>query len=264
MRMTPAKRPESRSLQRAARLAWVPAALMPVACGPSPIHVNGVARESSEMRPLRNLPQGAYGQLHVLVRAASEPGEQGEAPECGATPLDGDPDHNNAACVPSDASNAAVRLVRQRLRSYGLGVVRSEKEPYDYEVRVLIVGVAPKRPDPMGAKALAKVTFTRAENGTGAFFASVDAKAAASAFDTVARDCALQDSELASFTASAFQPMTPEFDIVALTSDAVDNIVGCAELARFFLDAKNQFPAPAAAPAPTAAPPPPAAPAAPH
>jgi hypothetical protein len=222
--------------------------------------VNGVAKESSELRALRNLPQGAYGQLHVLVRAGSEAGESGEAPECGATPLEGAPDHNNAACVPSDASNAAVRLVRQRLRSYGLGVVRSEKEPYDYEVRVLVVGVAPKRPDPMGAKALAKVTFTRADGGNGAFFGSIDPKAASSAFDTVARDCALQDSELASFSASAFQPMTPEFDIVALTSDAVDNIVGCAELARFFLDAKNQYPAPAA----PAAPPPAAAPAAPH
>jgi hypothetical protein len=45
--------------------------------------------------------------------------------------------------------------------------------------------------------------------------------------------------------------MTPEFDIVALTSDAVDNVVGCAQLARFFVDAKNRFPktaAPASAP----------------
>jgi hypothetical protein len=45
--------------------------------------------------------------------------------------------------------------------------------------------------------------------------------------------------------------MTPDFDISALTSDAVDNAVGCDELARFFLDAKTRFPPPA--PAPSAA-----------
>jgi hypothetical protein len=209
------------------------------------------------MRPLRNLPQGAFGQLPVLVRAASgEPGQQGEGgTECGATPLEGSEDHNNAACVPSDASNAAIRLVRQRLRSYGMGLVRESREPHDYEVQVLVVGVAPKKPDPMLAKAVAKVTFKRnADAPGGGFFGSIDEKAASDAFDSVARDCALQDSELASFSATAAQPMTPEFDIVALASDAVDNTVGCDQLARFFLDAKTRFPPPAAPPAPAPSP----------
>jgi hypothetical protein len=243
-----------RTTLRAARTAWVPGVLWLSACGPSPIHVNGVMRESSEMRPLRNLPPGAYGQLRVLVRSASEPGQQGEAPECGATPLEGAEDHNNAACVPSDASNAAVKLVRQRLRSYGLTLAREEREPHDYDVQVLVVGVAPKRPDPMAARAVAKVTFKRSDaQGTGGFFAAIDEKAAADAFDVVAKDCALQDSDLADFSAAAAQPMTPDFDIAALTSDAVDNLVGCAELARFFVDVKNHYPhAAVAAPAPAA------------
>jgi hypothetical protein len=213
-------------------------------------------RQSSEMRPLRSLPAGAYAQLHVLVRAAAEAGEQGQQPECGTAPLAGAEDHNNAACVPADAANEAVRLVRQRLRSYGMALVREEREAHDYDVQVVVVGVPPKDPEPSQVKAAAKVTFKRPERVAGGFFAGLDEKAAGDAFDAVARDCALQDSELASFSASAVQPMTPEFDIVALTSDAVDNVVGCAQLARFFVDAKNRFPkaaAPAAAPASTPA-----------
>jgi hypothetical protein len=252
--------PVLRDTLRVARGACVPCALWLLACGPSPIHVNGVMRESSEMRPLRNLPQGAYSQLRVLVRSGSE---SGETPECGSTPLEGSEDHNNAACVPSDASNAAVKLVRQRLRSYGLNLVREAREPHDYDVHVLVVGVAPKKPDPMLARAATRVTFRHVAEAQGSpgggFFATIDEKAAGEAFDAVAKDCALQDSDLADFSASAVQPMNPDFDVVALTSDAVDNLVGCAELARFFLDAKNRFPR--AASAPPAAPAAPAAPA---
>jgi hypothetical protein len=228
----------------------IPLALL--ACGPSPIHVNGVMRQSSEMRPLRSLPAGAYSQLRVLVRAAGEAGEQGQAPECGTAPLAGAEDHNNAACVPADAANEAVRLVRQRLRSYGMTLVREEREPRDYDVQVVVVGVPPKSPEPMLVKAAAKVSFKRPQRPSAGYFAALDDKAAAAAFDEVAKDCALQDSELYDFSASAVQPMTPEFDIVALTSDAVDNVVGCAQLARFFADAKNRF-AKAAAPASTPA-----------
>jgi hypothetical protein len=225
------------------------------ACGPSAIRVNGVIRDSTEMRPLRNLPQGAYHELRVFVRAGSEGTE-----ECGTTPLEGSEDHNNAACVPADATNSAVRLVRQRLRSYGVDVARDGSEPADYEVSVVVVGVAPKKPDPMGAKAVARLTFALHGEGDG-FFRGVDAKAASLAFDTVAKDCALQDAELSTFAASSSQPMTPDFDITVLASDAVDNAVGCDELARFFLDAKKRFPAPAA-PASSVAPSPSAAPAA--
>ncbi len=255
-------------LLRGARMTCVPAALWLTACGPSPIHVNGVMRESTEMRPLRNLPQGAYAQLRVLVSATSEAGEQGAAPECGATPLEGAEDHNNAACVPADAANIAVRLVRQRLRSYGLTLVREAREPHDFDVRVVVVGVAPKKPEPMLVRAAAKVLFKRSGEGgpnapAGGFFGGVDEKAAGDAFEGVAKDCAMQDSELAEFSASAVQPMTPDFDITALTSDAVDNVVGCAELARFFVDAKNRYPraAPPAPASPAPSSPVPAAPA---
>jgi hypothetical protein len=231
-----------------ASAAFVALPLTVLACGPSPIHVNGVMRQSSEMRPLRSFPPGAYTQLRVLVRAGAEAGEQGQAPECGTTPLAGAEDHNNAACVPADAANEAVRLVRQRLRSYGMTLVREDREPHDYDVRVVVVGLPPKEPEPRLVKAAAKVIFKRPEHAAGGFFSGVDEKAAGAEFDSVARDCALQDSALDDFSASAVQPMNPEFDIVALTSDAVDNVVGCAQVARFFVDAKNRFPK-AAAPA---------------
>jgi hypothetical protein len=44
--------------------------------------------------------------------------------------------------------------------------------------------------------------------------------------------------------------MTPEFDLVVLLSDAVDNAIGCDQLARFFVDAKTRYPAVAPPPAP--------------
>jgi hypothetical protein len=45
--------------------------------------------------------------------------------------------------------------------------------------------------------------------------------------------------------------MTPDFDIIALSSDAVDNVLRCEDLAGFFLDARTRYPKPAA-PAPAA------------
>jgi hypothetical protein len=108
----------------------------------------------------------------------------------------------------------------------------------------------------MAAKAFARLTFKRTDDaaGGGGFFGGIDAKAAAAAFDTVVKDCALQDAELSEFSATSTQPMTPEFDINALASDAVDNAVGCDELARFFLDAKTRFPGAATPSTPPAAP----------
>jgi hypothetical protein len=215
-----------------------------LSCGPSPIHVNGVIRESPEMRPLRNLPPGAYRELAVFVRAASEAMPQG-ATDCGFAPLEGSADRNNTACVPVDAANDAVRLVRQRMRSYGVNVVREAKEPIDYDVQVLVIGVAPKKPDPSLTRALARLTFTLQPNSTpSGAYAGVDQRAAAVGFSSVVRDCALQDADFSQFSGSAFQPMTPEFDLAVLASDAVDNVIGCDQLARFFLDVRTRYPSP--------------------
>jgi len=214
------------------------------ACGHAPIHVQGVVRESTEMRPLRNVSTDAYKQLHVLVRPAADPGAPG-ATDCGVAPVEGTDEseqRNNAVCVPPDATNDAVRLVRQRLRAYGLGVVRDASEAHDFEARVLVTGVAPRKPDPTLARAAAKLTFKL--DPASPFFADLDAKAAATGFDTVAGQCALRDSDLSSFSASATQPMTPDFDIAALVDDVVDDIVGCDQLARFFVEAHKRFPKP--------------------
>jgi hypothetical protein len=79
-------------------------------------------------------------------------------------------------------------------------------------------------------------------------------KAATEAFGAIAKDCALRDAELSSFSASSTEPMTPEFDIVALSSDAVDNALRCDELAMFMRDARTRFPRANAPPAPAPAP----------
>jgi hypothetical protein len=213
-------------------------------CGPAPIHVNGVIREAPEMRPLRNLPLGAYRELAVFVRAVSEAMPQG-ATDCSFTPLEGSADKNNTACVPVDAANDAVRLVRQRMRSYGVNVVREAKEPYDYDVQVLVIGVAPKKADPSLTRARARLTFTlQANSAANGIFAGIDQRAAAVGFGSVVRDCALQDADFTQFSASAFQPMTPEFDLAVLASDAVDNLIGCDQLARFFLEVRTRYPGP--------------------
>jgi hypothetical protein len=206
------------------------------------------------MRPLQNVPADAYRQVRVFVRPASGDGQGTE--QCGYTQLEGtreSEDLKNAACLPSDAPNDAVRIVRQRLRSYGVQVARDGSEPYDYTVEVRVAGVAPKQPDRLAAKALARLTFTlRKDDATNGFFSGIDTAAAAAAFATVARDCSLREAELSAFAVSSTQPMIPEFDMMALAADAVDNVIGCVELARFFRDAHTRFPkqAPPSPPAP--------------
>jgi hypothetical protein len=219
--------------------------LAATACGHTPIRVDGVMRESSEMRPLQNVPTDAYKQLRVVVRPAGGSDPQGAA-ECGHTQLEGtmeSEDLKNTACLPADAPNDAVRIVRQRLRTYGVQVAREGNEPYDYVVEVRVTGVAPKKADPLAAKAAAKLTFTlRDDDAKSGFFGGVDMTAAGGAFASVAKDCALRDADITTFSATSTTPMNPGFDMMALASDAVDNAVGCVELARFFRDVHTRFP----------------------
>jgi len=216
------------------------------ACGQSTIHVVGVMRRSSEMRPLPSVPLGGYQQLRLFVRAA--PGQEAErygSPDCGFTPLEGSDegqDRKNAACVPAEALNAEIGLVRQRLRSYGINVAKDPSEPYDYLVEVEITGEAPRRPDRTLAKAVSKVTFKLNEKATGeTLMASIDRKAASPEFESAASNCGLKNVDLVEFSASSAQPMTPDFDIVALAGDAVDNALRCYGLASFFVDARSKF-----------------------
>jgi hypothetical protein len=226
-------------------------------CGHPTIHVNGVMQQPSEMRPLPSVPLGGYQQLHLFVHAApNQEAERYGSPDCGYAPLEGSDegqDLRNAACVPVEALNTAVRLVRQRLRSYGVTVARDGSEPYDYEVEVSVTGEAPRQPDRALAKALAKVTFKLHADATGnTLLSGIDRKGAAAAFDSVTKDCGLHDADLSSFSSSSRQPMTPDFDIVALTSDVVDDLFRCESLAHFFIDVRNRFPktsAPEPAPA---------------
>lgn len=230
------------------------------ACGASPIHVDGVMSQSSEMRPLQHIPPEAYKQLRVLVELAST-GESVGGRECSYTMLEGSresEDKRNAACIPSDAPNAATSIVRQRLRAYGVQVARDASEPYDYTVEVRVTGAAPRTPDVLGAKAVARLTFRlKDEKATTGFYASIDPAAAGPVFTSVARDCGLKDAELGSFSSVSSQPMNPEFDMMALAADVVDNSVGCEQLARFVHEAPTRFPRPAAPPPPPAAPAPP-------
>jgi hypothetical protein len=253
--------PAASPLTLALRLVALTAVgLAPAACGPSTIRVDGVIRDAPEMRPLQNVPADAYRGLRVVVRPAGGSDTQGAA-ECGHMHLEGtleSEDRNNTACIPADAPNDAVRVVRQRLRTYGLQVAREGSDPYDYVVEVRVTGVAPKEPNPLLAKAAAKLTFTlRGDDTKDGFFQGVDLNAADAAFAGVARDCALRDAELTTFSVTSTQPMIPEFDMMALAGDAVDNAIGCGQLARFFRDVHTNFPK-AAAPAPATPPPPPA------
>jgi hypothetical protein len=211
----------------------------------STIRVDGVMRESPEMRPIQNVPGDAYKKLRVVVKPAPGGDPQGAA-ECGHAPLEGaleSEDKQNTACLPPDAPNDAVRIVRQRLRAYGAVVAREGGEPYDYLVEVRVQGVAPRQADRLQAKAAAKVTFTlRPDGATNGFFVGVDMAAAGAAFTGVARDCALRDSELTTFAGGATTPMIPEFDMMVLASDAVDSAIGCGQLARFFRDVHTRFP----------------------
>jgi hypothetical protein len=239
--------------------SFVSLALSTAGCGHSAIRVDGVMRESSEMRPLQNVPGDAYRQVKVFVRPGSDDARGGE--RCGYTQVDGtleSEDLKNAACVPADAQNDAVRIVRQRLRSYGVQVVRDGSEVYDYAVDVRVTGVAPRQPDRLAAKAVARLTFSlRKDDASNGFLSGVDVKGAGAAFASAARDCALVDAEMSAFSASSSQPMNPEFDMMALAAGAVDNVVGCDQLARFFRDAHTRFPGAPAPPVPAAVPAPP-------
>jgi hypothetical protein len=247
----------------ARRFLLVCLSLSLAACGRSTIHVNGVMQQSSEMRPIGNVPLGGYQQMRVFVHpAAGQDAAKYGSPDCGVAMLEGTTEGdqlNNVACVPVETLNTAVTLVRQRLRAYGFNVVRERSEPFDYDVAVLVRGEAPRRADPMAAKAFAKITFSANLNAPGdTLLGAIDRKAAATAFDGVTRDCALKGSDLSTFSASTTTPMTPDFDLVTLTSEVVDDALGCSDLARFFAEARTRFPKPAAAPpaAPPASSPP--------
>jgi len=228
-------------------------------CGHSAIRVVGVMRESSEMRPLQNVPGDAYRQLKVFVRTGSDDARGTEL--CGYAQVEGtleSEDLKNAACVPADAQNDAVRIVRQRLRSYGVQVVRDGSEAYDYAVDVRVSGVAPKQPNRLAAKAALRLTFSlRKDDAANGFLSGVDVSAASAAFASAAKDCALLDAEMSAFSVASSQPMNPEFDMLALAAGAVDGSVGCDQLARFFRDAHTRFPRVSA---PSPAPPAPAPP----
>jgi hypothetical protein len=216
------------------------------ACGASTIHVVGVMRRSSEMRPLPSVPLAGYQQLRLFVRAA--PGQEAErfgSPDCGFAPLEGTDegqDRKNAACVPAEGLNAEIGLVRQRLRSYGVAVAKDPSEPYDYLVEVEISGEAPRKPDRTLARAVSKVTFKLNEKASkDTLVGSLDRSAASAEFESVASGCGLKNATFGEFSASSAQPMTPDFDIVALAGDTVDNALRCYELANFFVDARKRF-----------------------
>ena len=237
-------------------LAVASFALSVAGCGHTAIRVDGIMSESAEMRPLQNVPGDAYRQVRVFVRTATDDARGSE--RCGYTQVEGtleSEDLKNAACVPADAQNDAVRIVRQRLRSYGVQVVRDGTEAYDYAVDVRVAGVAPKQPNRLAAKAVARLTFSlRKDDEANGFLSGIDVTAAGAAFTSAAKDCALVDAEMSTFSVSSTQPMNPAFDMMALAAGAVDNAVGCDQLARFFRDAHTRFPKAPAPPAP--APPP--------
>jgi len=216
------------------------------ACAPSTIRVVGVMQQSSEMRPLPSVPVGAYKDLKVFVRAApSQASEYGSA-DCGFAPLEGTSegqDLKNAACVPPDAQNVAIGIIRTRFRSYGVQVVRDTNEPHDYQVDVSVTGEAPRQADRTLAKAAATLVFTLSPDPKpGTLMGSVGFDAARAAFTQVAADCSLKGADMSTFTGWSRQPMTPDFDIQALANDAVDNVLRCDDLARFFMDARTRFP----------------------
>jgi hypothetical protein len=215
-------------------------------CTPSTIRVVGVMQQSSEMRPLPNVTVGAYKDLRVFVHAAPSQDTTVGSADCGFTPLEGTDegqDLKNAACVPSDALNVAIGIVRTRFRSYGIQVVRDKTEPYDYRVDVNVTGEAPKKADRTLARAVATLAFKlNTEVTGGTLMSSLGLDAARAAFVSVANDCSMKGADLSSFTGWSRQPMTPDFDVQALATDVVDNVLRCDDLARFFMDAKTRYP----------------------
>jgi hypothetical protein len=228
-------------------------------CGRSTVRVVGVMQQSSEMRPLPNVPLGGYQQLHLFVRAA--PGQSAAkygSPDCGFAPLEGTEegdDLNNTACVPVEALNTAIGIIRQRFRAYGIDVVKEASDPYDYRVEVSVTGEPPRKADRTLVKAIARVTFKVHEDaGPKTLVGTLDPRAAGAAFDAVAKTCGYRDGDLTNFSGVSRQPMTPDFDVLALSSDAVDNVLRCEDLANFFLDARTRYPKSEPAPAPAMAP----------
>lgn len=213
------------------------------ACGPSSIRVVGVMQRSTEMRPLPSVPLGGYQGLHLLVRAAEgQESQKYGSPDCGYTALEGsdEGDRRNAACVPSEALNAAIGLVRQRLRSYGITVASDASEVYDYTVEVSVTGEAPRQPNPGLFKAVAKLSFKLHDGPLKKLASAMDRGTVTGSFDAASRNCGLPHATFEEFSGSSRQPMTPDFDIVALSSDAVDTILRCYDLANFFLAARGE------------------------
>ncbi len=109
-------------------------------------------------------------------------------------------------------------------------------------------------------KALARVTF-KIHDGAGprnVVLGDLDPHAAGAALRARREDLQpSRDGDFTNFSGVSRQPMTPEFDVLALASDAVDNVLRCEDLANFFLDAKTRYPGPEPAPAPPSPPRPP-------
>ena len=235
-----------RTTQAVASVALGVLWLVLAACGPSPIRVVGVMRRSAEMRPLPSVPLGGYQQLRLLVRASTDPQvDRGGSPDCGYATVEGSDegqDRRNAVCVPTETLNTAIGIVRQRLRAYGITVARDASEPFDYTVEVSVSGEAPRKPDRSLAKAVARVVFKLHGGSPDGLPGGADRSSATATFDAMSRNCGLPRATPEEFSASSTQAMTPEFDIVALSSDAVDNLLRCYDLANFFLEARNRQP----------------------
>ena len=232
-----------RAASRACARACVVAMAITAACGPSSIRVVGVMQRSTEMRPLPSVPLGGYQGLHLLVRAAEgQESQKYGSPDCGYTTLEGseEGDRRNAACVPTEALNTAIGLVRQRLRSYGITVARDAAEAYDYTVEVSVTGEAPRQPDRAQFKAVERLTFKVHDGPLKKLVSGMDRGSVTAAFDAASRNCGLPHATFEEFSGVGKQPMTPDFDIVGLSSDAVDGILRCYDLANFFLTARGE------------------------
>jgi hypothetical protein len=197
------------------------------------------------MRPLPSVPLGGYQRLHLLVRASSDQQlDRVGSPDCGYATVEGSDeaqDRRNAVCVPTETLNTVIGIVRQRLRAYGITVARDASEPHEYTVEVSVTGEAPRKPDRSLARAVARVAFKQNRDSPNAL-EGADRGAAAAAFAAISKDCGLPSATPEEFSASSTQSMTPEFDVVALSSDAVDNLLRCYDLANFFLEARNRHP----------------------
>ena len=203
---------------------FVGAAASFAACGHSTIRVVGVMQQSSEMRPLPNVALGGYQQLHLFVRAA--PGQSASkygSPDCGFAPLEAhgrragsqqrgvragrDAEHGDR-----HRSRASALAVRHRRRAGGVGPVRLQGRGLGHRRGVLAQGAIRTL-----AKAVAKLSFTLHDEASGkTLTSSIDPKAAAAAFETVVKNCTMRDGSWSAFSATSREPMTPDFDVLAL------------------------------------------------